>query len=287
MGGMLWTICWSVTTAGVTAQLGGDTDQLGEGTLFLFLVSYYWTHQVIQNVLHVTIAGAVGTWWFSPIECSSCCSSAVISSLKRATTFSFGSICFGSLLVAIVQALRTLRDMTRDDEDYKILNCIIDCILVCIESMIEYLNKWAYVYVGLYGYSYLEAGRNVITLFKHRGWTTIITDDLVDNALFMVSFSLGLATGLVGLIFTYMGKYSFEALGSSNDGMVGFIIGFLVGFVISSILMSVIASATNTVIVCYAEAPNEFQQNHPVLSAEMNDTWRQVWPQEFTYEYTN
>lgn len=274
--GMLWSICWSVTTAGATAQLG-------EGTLFWFFLSFYWTHQVIQNVLHVTTAGVVGTWWFSPIECSSCCSSVVTSSFIRATTFSFGSICFGSLLVAIVQALRQLNYMTRDQEDCQILNCIIDCILGCVQSIIEYLNKWAYVYVGLYGYSYLEAGKNVITLFEHRGWTTIITDDLVDNALLMVSFGIGLATGLVGLLFAYIDKYSFQALGYSNVGAVGFIIGFLAGFVISSILMSVIGSATNTVIVCYAESPNEFQQNHPVLSSEMRLAWRQAWPEEFTY----
>ena len=173
--------------------------------------------------------------------------------------------------------------MTRDQEDCQILNCIIDCILGCVQSIIEYLNKWAYVYVGLYGYSYLEAGKNVITLFEHRGWTTIITDDLVDNALLMVSFGIGLATGLVGLLFAYIDKYSFQALGYSNVGAVGFIIGFLAGFVISSILMSVIGSATNTVIVCYAESPNEFQQNHPVLSSEMRLAWRQAWPEEFTY----
>lgn len=274
--GTLWSICWSVTTAGATAELG-------ESALFVFLLSFYWTHQVIQNVLHVTTAGTVGTWWFSPQECSSCCNSAVTSSFVRATTFSFGSICFGSLLVAIVQALRQLNHMTRDQDDCQILNCIIDCILSCVQSIIEYLNKWAYVYVGLYGYSYLEAGRNVITLFEHRGWTTIITDDLVDNALLMVSFGIGLATGLVGLIVAYFDKNAFQALGYSNVGMVGFIIGFLVGFIISSILMSVIGSATNTVIVCYAEAPNEFQTNHPVLSSEMRQAWRQAWPEEFNY----
>lgn len=39
----------------------------------------------------------------------------------------------------------------------------------------------AFVYVGLYGYSYIEAGKNVITLFKNRGWEAIIADDLISN----------------------------------------------------------------------------------------------------------
>merc|ERR1719203_670824 len=175
-----------MTTAGALVTMG-------ETALFFFLLSFYWVHQVLSNTMHVTTAGTVGTWWFSPNEANSCCSSAITGSFFRATTYSFGSICFGSLLVAIVQALRQLNSMTQDQEDCNILHCIIDCILACIESILEYLNKWAYVYVGLYGYSYLEAGRIVMTLFQHRGLTAIITDDLVDNCLMLVSFGIGLA----------------------------------------------------------------------------------------------
>lgn len=57
-------------------------------------------------------------------------------------------------------------------------------------------------------------------------------------------------------------------------------VGLIVGFLISSILMSVVGSAVNTVIVCFAESPAEFEQNHPHLSAEMRAAWRQAWPVE-------
>lgn len=268
-----WSIWWSVAAGGATANLGA-------GVLFLFLVSYYWTHQVIQNTVHVTTAGVIGTWWFAPGEASTCCSRALMESFVRATTYSFGSICFGSLIVAIVQALRALNHMLRDNEEFNCLTCIIDCILGCIEEIIEYLNKWAYIYVGLYGYSYIEAGKNVITLFQNKGWTTIITDDLVENVLFMVSVGIGLATGLVGLIIASIDKDIFAGIGVDDAGLVGFILGLLVGFVLASILMSVVGSAVNTVIVCFAEAPNEFQANHPQLSNEMRSAWRQAWPVE-------
>ena len=103
-------------------------------------------------------------------------------------TTSFGSICFGSLLVAIVQALRALANQAQENGDAGILACIAVCILGCIESLIEYFNKWAFIYVGIYGYSYLEAGKNVIALFRNRGWEAIIADDLVGNALFFSQF---------------------------------------------------------------------------------------------------
>lgn len=44
--------------------------------------------------------------------------------------------------------------------------------------------------------------------------------------------------------------------------------------------MSVVASAVNTIIVCFAEAPAEFDVNHPHLSMDMRSAWRQAWPNE-------
>ena len=55
-------------------------------------------------------------------------------------------------------------------------------------------------------------------------------------------------------------------------------LGFLVGIILCSILMSVIGSAVNTVIVCFAEGPAEFQRNHPTLSQKMRAAWLGAYP---------
>jgi hypothetical protein len=73
-------------------------------------------------------------------------------------------------LVAVVQALRATLQYARNNDDMQLLVCLIDCILSCIQGMIEYLNKWAYIYVGMYGFSYLDAGREVLNLFQQKGW---------------------------------------------------------------------------------------------------------------------
>ena len=61
-------------------------------------------------------------------------------------TTSFGSICFGSFLVAIVQALRALANSARDNGDAQIFACIAECILACLASILEYFNKVRTVY---------------------------------------------------------------------------------------------------------------------------------------------
>lgn len=70
--------------------------------------------------------------------------------------------------------------------------------------------------LGLYGYPYLQAGKNVITLFKNRGWEAIIADDLVGNTLFLVSVIVGALSGVVGILLDVTTDYFQDAPGNSK-----------------------------------------------------------------------
>ncbi len=140
---------------------------------------------------------------------------------------------------------------------------------------------WAFVFVGLYGYTFVEAGKNVMTLFRIRGWTTIITDNLAQGVLGLVSVAIGLITGLIALVIANTRGMVFgDELGASA---AAFFVGFVTGAVLTITLLTLVSSAVNTVIVCYAEAPREFETNHPKLSHDMRTAWRQTWPEEFRY----
>lgn len=277
-----WSLWWAIAFI-ATSYVLGECDAEGNcqqeikgGLVFLFLVSYFWTAQVIKNVVHTTVAGTVGTFWFAPLEANGCCSRGVRDSYCRSITTSFGSICLGSLIVAIIQAIKEIVHSMREHND-SLLACLADCILGCLESLAEYFNQWAFVYVGLYGYSFVEAGKNVMSLFRSRGWTSIVADMLVDTVLLMVSLGVGVLTGVVGVI---VGSFV------QNDSwtlVACFFIGMVIGFVLCSTLFSLISSAVNATIVLYAEAPAEFQANHPQLSDQMRSAWRKAYPTEFQY----
>jgi hypothetical protein len=276
----LWSVWWGIAFLATFYVLsdcdaeGNCENQVNGGLMFVFLVSYYWTTQVIKNVVHVTVAGTVGTWWFSPEEASKCCSRGVRDSYLRSITTSFGSICLGSLIVALIQAVQ---EVLRSVQDDGILMCCAQCLLGCIASLVEYFNQWAFVFVGLYGYSFMEAGTNVMTLFRNRGWTAIITDILVDTVLLMVSLGVGILTALVVLVVGAMVDMDGVTLG------IAFVLGLMNGFVMCNTLFSLVSSAVNAVIVCYAEAPSEFQANHPRLSQDMQASWSQAYPVDFRY----
>ena len=46
-----------------------------------------------------------------------------------------------------------------------------------------YVNQWAYVLVGINGYSYKESGRKVVKIFKAWGWSSVVTNHLVEYVL--------------------------------------------------------------------------------------------------------
>lgn len=245
---------------------------LGYMVIMLFILSLHWTSQVIKNTVHTTVAGVIGTWFFLPEEASSCCSKGLTDSLSRSLTHSFGSICFGSLIVAILEVIRSSLRNAQNNRNGGVLRCIAYCLLTWIERLVEYFNKWAFIYVGLYGYSYMEAGKNVMTLFRARGWTTIISDNLVVRMLSVMCFGVGM---IVALVSTLAGL----ATGIHDSLLIPVaIIGLVAGIMFSGIIMNVVLSSVDSIIVLCAESPAEFQANHPALHNEVNTAWVDAWP---------
>lgn len=148
------------------------------------------------------------------------------------------------------------------------------------------LFSQSYIYIGLYGYSYMEAGHKVMSLFAQRGWTTIINDDLITNTLTLMSLVIGCLTGCVGLAVAALHKSWVAEFPEKQSLLVPFLSSFLVGILIASILMSVVSSAVDTVMVCFCEAPNELRLNYPDLSNQMVRAWRKTYPQEFVYSFS-
>lgn len=162
--------------------------------------------QLNQNTIQVTVAGVMATWCFDKHEAKQCCSSAVFGSVFRSLTFAFGSICFGSLFQAIVSIFRYLLENARNQRDRaddsfcgSICLCILQCLASLLEDFLNYFNQWAYVFVGIYGFSYMESGRRVLELFQARGWTTIITDNLVGYVLNVTTLTVSVLTGVVAI----------------------------------------------------------------------------------------
>jgi len=56
-------------------------------------------------------------------------------------------------------------------------------------------------------------------------------------------------------------------------------VGLIVGLFITHVMMNVIMGAINTVIVCFADAPEKLDDNHPALTQEMAQVWVKIFPE--------
>jgi len=203
------------------------------------------------------------------------------SALCRSCTTSLGSIAFGSLIVAFIQALQQVVDRCRSNNNGNpFIACIASCLLACLRDMAEYFNRWSFVYVGIYGTSFINSGKNVMSLFKNRGWTAIINDNLIQNVLSIGSVFVGMIVGCVGALIPVAsgdwisGLSLFSDLPDDAPSWILFAIGFFIGLVINLLMVSVVDSGVATTFVCFAEAPGVFESTHPVLFNDLASAWR-------------
>eukprot|EP00977_Amphora_coffeiformis_P009555 scaffold2204_cov166-Amphora_coffeaeformis.AAC.15 len=279
-----WLILW-IDAAG--AGMSGE----GWGMVFLYLLSFFWTQQVINNLQHTIVSSMIGTWWYNPTDANSCWDDGLNAAVCHSLTFSFGSICFGSLLAGIVQALKYLHRMVASQENRcgKCVTACIDCILSCIQDAVEYFNKWAFTFVGIHGDSYIGSGKQVMALFKQRGWSSLVGDVLADAVMFTMKISVAILTALAGWWLVNKDDDIFVGVGVSaeDDDAIGFVAGGLIGYIVSSIMMELVGSAVNAVIVCFAEAPDVFHNNHRELCDEMLKAWKRAYPDECEDDFSS
>jgi len=311
--GFLWVVYWFYVMIGTSSYENNkcqaehpdqnfdmDSDDYSDvcdpplAVVIFFLLSLYWTGAIFMNTMQVSVAGVMATWCFDKSDADNCCSPAIGGSLFRSLTYSFGSICLGSLFEAIVAVLRYLIDSARAQREQDsdrgacgtILLCIVDCLAELLEELLKSFNRWAYVYVGLYGTSYIDSGKRVIELFTSRGFTAIITDNLVGYVLGFASFAIGMVTAFAGWLIQHWAgsddgsdetghSYIFGPL--PVPGVWASLIGFLVGLWVSSVMMNVLKGAVNTLIVCWADSPAAMQAQHPKLTAELSETYQDVF----------
>eukprot|EP00732_Lithocolla_globosa_P004396 Lithocolla_globosa_v1_NODE_4035_length_1523_cov_17.581063.p1 type:complete len:345 gc:universal NODE_4035_length_1523_cov_17.581063:371-1405(+) len=263
-----WAALW-------TLVLVYACDYYVDGTQFavlLYLVfSFYWTSQVIKNVLHVTLSGVFAVHYFldgtedfpkHPVA-ASCC---------RACTYSLGPVCFGSLLVAVIRVMRVLARSLYDR--FPFLACCLDCILSCVEGLIKYLNHWAYTQVAIYGKSYCEAGKATMDLFGRAGLDAIIQDNFIDSVL---NISVILVTG-VCLGGGYLAAYLIQDEVDSSFTWLCAIAAALIGAYMMMCVVEVLNSGTAATFVCLAEDPAAMRRTHPEILNQMQATYQWVIP---------
>ncbi|KAI9353392.1 plasma-membrane choline transporter-domain-containing protein [Zopfochytrium polystomum] len=273
LGGYQWTVDNNLST-GV---------QIALGIIMLFFL--YWFNEVVRNVVHVTVAGTFATYYFVAIqqpgnEIATVPGQIVTAkSAGRALTTSFGPICFGSLLIAIIETLRALARQAQNEaaQDGNIFLCLvfmcINCILTCFEDILLYFNKYAFTQVAIYGKGYCDAGKDTWALFQRVGIEAIINDNLIGSVLSIGSLCIGVIGAAIGFAYVKLSTTIAQDAGTYAGVCV---VAALIGMWMFLILAEVINSGVAATFVCLAEEPHTLQRQQPALFEKIRATWPEL-----------
>lgn len=233
--------------------------------VFVFFAGYYIS-EVIRNVIHVVIAGVFGTWYYLSGSDQGEPKHPALGALKRALTYCFGSICFGSLIVSLIQLLRAFINTLKQNAFADGNNCagcgylILDFFVGFLEWAVRYFNHYAYCYVGLYGKSYLKSAKDTRDLLRFKGMDALINDCFINTSLNFYAMLVGYIAALLAYLYLRLTEPAYNSDGSYYAPVVAF--AFLISGQITRVALVVIDSGTSTFFVALAKDPEVFQMTN-------------------------
>ena len=191
-------------------------------------------------------------------------------------TYNLGAVCFGSLIIAVVEAIQAvglLLQKLADKTQNKCLSYILglgECLLGCIKCCIEYITSYVYVYTGVYGYGFVHAGTKVVELLGHNFTTVAANDSLVGGLCFVGTLFVTAASSALSIYLVQETDYANSLEDAEwNLGVAGAAIGFAV----AQVCFGLIVAANRTVLVLWLEKPEDLRVVHEDYYHELYEIW--------------
>ncbi|CCU76989.1 DUF580 domain protein Pns1 [Blumeria hordei DH14] len=219
------------------------------GLLVFITFVGYWTTEIIKNIIHVSISGVYGSWYFFGQKPEGVPNGPTRGAFKRAVTYSFGSVSLGSLLVSLIQMFLIFRFVP-----------IYFSKKFLIEILVAIANRAK------------QAAKATWKMIKDRGVDVLINECLINPVLTMGAVFVAYTTSLFAIIYL-----NFATTKSQNERDYSSLImafSFLIGLQIANTFLVPIKSGVATLFVAIAFDPH-------VLIHEHGDLWQkmvQVYP---------
>jgi len=258
--GFLWTAICSLALARASMEVRDGTKYVLVSSVILL---FAWGFLVVSKVCHMVHCGIFGLWYHSKD-----CPRSMLSSLRVAATTSFGSVCFGSILVWVLQGLAVMAQFLQrvGQKHGKRLACIpwnvLGRFVRCMEDVPDCLNDWALVQCAVRGTNFMESAAVAHSLIVCANVQYIIDDLLLGSLASLSGIVCGLTGGLVAAATGW-------ALGGANAGLIGGGVGAMIGMSAGFAALGGLSSGIMTILVCWAEDPLPLIESRPDVHLEL------------------
>jgi Plasma-membrane choline transporter len=217
------------------------------------------------------IALSVAKWYFTKNK-ATIGSWTVIGSIVDVCWYHSGTAAFGSLLVAIVQLIRSI--IARAQKSAKeahnklaqIVLCCCQCCFWCLECALKFINKNAYIQTAIFSTSFCKSCRQSFALiFRNAGRVAAIT--YVSSAVLIVGKLFISAAVTLVAYYTIL-----ENIGADLYSVGGPVaVTFLISYFISDMFMDVLDMGISTVLHCFIADEEMFDGDERYHESSLKD----------------
>lgn len=248
-----------------TSYVDHEFDESYKGAMAFHFFNLLWNTQVFIYFTYMVVAGAISQWYFTRRDDKGrklrgsgeheLPHWAVYNSCKRTCRFHMGTICFGALLIAIIQFIRVIvhyiEKKTRTPEPnpiQKAIFCAIKCCLWCAECCLDKISKNAFVWTAIWGDSFVTACCSAFKLLWSNLARVAAISVVGTYLIFLGKLIVALlTTGVCGLILTTGSKYKEEL----QSPLAPLLVIFILAFLVSTLFMTMFETTVDTVFLCF------------------------------------
>jgi len=235
----------------ITAFIIGFS-QLVLGMIFYLFVFFH--SNLIRFLL--CLAGVYARYYWDRERFGFPCSS-LLASFLRALIFHLGTIAFGSLIIAIVNLIRSILEYIENKLKEKTgsvarcLFCCCRCCLFCLEKFLKFLNRNAYIITAIYGTGFFTSARRAFHLIVSNPVRLLVIDRVCDFLIFLGKLTITAGIGI--LAFFFFTNRIVQAKAYVPELHYYFVPLFLIvigAYIITQCFFSVYSMAVDTLFIC-------------------------------------
>jgi len=228
-------------------------DDWAVGYFIFGAVCILWTLFLAFDLRLYTVSGTITQWYYAPPGTR--LQGSMMSSLKNGLGPNFGSLCFGSFVMTIVEILRKANEQARRNAMRRggvtaIIACICTSCMDCLYAVIQFLSKFAVIQMAITGESFCDAARSVTDLLKRNFLSAYAVWWLPPMILHTVSFLLAAVWGALAGVLSY-NTFPDDKLQLTSAIVLGFI-AFGMSLTVMSFFNSLLLNIVDAVFICYA-----------------------------------
>lgn len=172
-----------------------------------YVFGLFWIAEFLSAFFQYVIIVGVCTWYFSSSEMQAG-NLALSKGVYWALRYNFGSLAFGSFLLAIIWTIRLvfeyvnkkIKDLNGDNAAVKCISNMIRCCLDCCHRFVKFLNENAYIQVALTGENFCQSAMAGFVLALKHSSSFVITNGIGSMIGFIGKITIATGNTFIGYL---------------------------------------------------------------------------------------